>query len=389
MIESILDNDLYKFTMQQAVLRRYPRAEAKYRFINRGNTLFPPGMAGQLRSRVDAMSGLALTPGQRAWLAEACPFFETGYLDYLSRFRFDPAQVRVEQTGPALSLAVKGPWHHTILWEVPLMALISEIYFTMTAPPVLSRDQIREKNRAKAGLLARSGVKFVDFGTRRRFSYRNHEHLLADILSTAGHTLTGTSNVHMARKWGIPPVGTMAHEWIMFHAAPGGYEHANELALDAWKAVYPDVLGIALTDTYTTGQFLKIFNASRAGQWAGVRQDSGDPLGFVLRLVGHYRSLGIDPKTRTFVFSDGLTVDKAAAIHRACGKEVNDTYGIGTHLTNDIGPAPLHMVIKLAGCRLCPDRDWHKTVKLSDDPGKHTGDPEELKKCLARLGRPV
>ncbi|MCA1784565.1 MAG: nicotinate phosphoribosyltransferase, partial [Desulfobacteraceae bacterium] len=331
MIESILDNDLYKFTMQQAVLRRYPRAEAEYGFTDRGNTFFPPGMAGQLRSRIDAMAALALTPAQRDWLAQACPYFETGYLEYLSGYRFDPAQVRLEQTGPSLSLTVKGPWHHTILWEVPLLALISEIYFAMKARPVLSRVKIREKNRAKAEILARSGVNFVDFGTRRRFSYQNHEHLMADILSTAGHTLTGTSNVHMARKWGIPPIGTMAHEWIMFHAAPGGYEHANELALDAWKSVYPDVLGIALTDTYTTGKFLKIFNASRAAQWAGVRQDSGDPCGFVQKLVSHYRSLGIDPKTKTIVFSDGLTVDTAAAIHRACCNEVNDTYGIGTH----------------------------------------------------------
>lgn len=386
MIQSIFDNDLYKFTMQQAVLRLYPDAEAEFRFTNRGHTPFPVGTAQRVEEQILAMADLGLTPGQRRWIKETCPYFEAGYLDYLSAYRFDPDEVSIVQQGVKLDLTVRGPWHRTILWEVPLMALISEVFFTLTAPKTLSREEIRKQNRAKAGFLADKGVAFADFGTRRRFSFENHDHLFEDLLSVAGHTLTGTSNVHLARKWGLVPVGTMAHEWIMFHSALGEYPSANPLAMDAWKKIYPEVLNIALTDTYTTETFLETFTPDRADRFAGVRQDSGDPVAFTQRIMGRYRDMGIDPKTKTIVFSDGLDMERAAAIHRACRGKIKDSYGIGTFLTNDIGPAPLNMVIKLAACRPDSQSPWQQTVKLSDDRGKHTGDRREIEKCLEALG---
>lgn len=385
MIQSLFDNDLYKFTMQQAVLRLYPEAETEYRFTNRGKAPFPPGTGDLVQDQINAMATLSLTEKQRAWIETACPYFETEYLAYLSGYRFEPGEVSLVQDGPELSLTIRGPWHRTILWEVPLMALISEIYFSLTVPDTLSRDDIRQRNRSKARRLARTGAAFADFGTRRRFSFENHDHLIADILSVDGHTMTGTSNVHLARKWDLPPIGTMAHEWIMFHSALGGYSAANAQALDAWKKIYPEALGIALTDTYTTEVFLNSFTPSRAEQFAGVRQDSGDPYAFVRKMADHYRRMGIDPGTKTIVFSDGLDVDTAAAIHRACRGKVLDAYGIGTHLTNDIGPEPLNMVIKMAACRPDAGSTWKKTVKLSDDIGKHTGDRDEIQHCLDSL----
>ncbi len=386
MIQSIFDNDLYKFTMQQAVRRLYPDAEAEYRFTNRGSTRFPAGTAERVEQKIAAMAELALTPGQRSWIEKTCPYFDAEYLDYLSAYRFAPGEVRVSQQGGELHLTVRGPWHRTILWEVPIMALISETFYILTDPAVLSREEARKKNRSKAKFLAKQGLEFADFGTRRRFSYENHDLMIGDLLSVDGHTFTGTSNVHLAKKWDIAPVGTMAHEWVMFHSALGGYPKANALAMDAWKKIYPEVLGIALTDTYTTQNFLETFTPDRATRFAGVRQDSGDPVAFAEKFMAHYREAGIDPETKTIVFSDGLDVERAAAIHAACRGKVLDAYGIGTGLTNDIGPAPLNMVIKLSACRPDSNGPWQKTVKLSDDRGKHTGDKNEIESCLVALG---
>ncbi|MCG8636340.1 MAG: nicotinate phosphoribosyltransferase [Desulfobacterales bacterium] len=385
MIRSILDNDLYKFTMQQAVLRLYPDALAEYRLTNRGGTPFPGGLGQKVKQEIMKMAGMGLTSDQKKWLGTTCPYFTPAYLDFLSSYRYDPGEVTVLQEGDRLAVSVKGNWCRTILWEVPLMAIISETFFAMTRPDILSREKIRERNRAKAGLMAGNSVKFVDFGTRRRFSSANHEYLIRDILAMDSHSLTGTSNVHLAKKFGLTPVGTLAHEWIMFHSALGNYSTANAVAMDAWLKIYPGVLGIALTDTYTTAVFLKDFH-HRAAIFDGVRQDSGDPLAFIQTMIDHYKTLGIDPASKTIVFSDGLDPDRALAIHRACDGRIKDAYGIGTNLTNDVGTTPLNIVIKLSGCSTGPDTDWKPTVKLSDDRGKHTGDKEELLRCMNDLG---
>ncbi|MBP9599065.1 MAG: nicotinate phosphoribosyltransferase, partial [Desulfobacter sp.] len=180
--------------------------------------------------------------------------------------------------------------------------------------------------------------------------------------------------------------GTLAHEWIMFHAALTDYATANAAAMDAWLKVYPDVLGIALTDTFTTKVFLKAFNRDRAGRFSGVRHDSGDPEIFTRDILSHYREKGIDPASKAIVFSDGLDVERAMKIHRFCRGKVKDSYGIGTNLTNDVGVDPLNIVIKLSWVQPEPGMEGRPTVKLSDDPGKHTGDPGELLHCRKSLG---
>ncbi|WDP90850.1 MAG: nicotinate phosphoribosyltransferase [Desulfobacter sp.] len=389
MILSILDNDLYKFTMQQAVCRLYPHARAEYELTNRGATPFPPGFADAVQGEIQKMADLALDSKQKKWLARTCPFFSPDYLDFLSAYAFDPAQVSITQEKGNLSVIIRGRWAETILWEVPVMAVISETYFTMTGQPPAARDEIRRKNMEKAKILAENGVSFVDFGTRRRYSAANHRRLLRDMLDVPGHTLAGTSNVHLAMAFGIAPVGTLAHEWIMFHSALDGCTRANALAMAAWTKIYPDVLGIALTDTYTTDNFLEDFTEEWARQFTGVRQDSGDPLAFTRRMLAHYQRLNIDPLEKTIVFSDGLDVDKTLSIHRFCNGRIRDAYGIGTSLTNDVGVTPLNIVIKLKRCAPCldagPDTDWQDTVKLSDDPGKHTGETKAINQCLAEL----
>ena len=383
MIQSILDNDLYKFSMQQAVHMLYPRAQAQYEFINRGLTPFPDGFALKVKAQIEMMADLKLSPAQKAFLETKCYFLTPVYLDYLESYKYDPGEVTIHQDKDILILKITGPWYRTILWEVPLMAIISETFFKMTRQKPASEQKRRSVNLDKARVLGSNAVKFADFGTRRRFSARNHDQLIQDLLRYKNHTLIGTSNVHFAHQFNITPIGTLAHEWFMFHAVLHGYQMANSSAQDAWVKVFHGDLGIALTDTYTTDVFLSTFDTFDAKLFDGIRQDSGDPFLFVNKIIKHYEKLHIDPSTKTVVFSDGLDIEKAVKIHHYCNGRIRDAYGIGTNLTNDVGVTPLNMVIKLTKCRASSDKPWRNTVKLSDDKGKHTGDPKELKNCMS------
>ncbi len=381
MIQSILDNDLYKFSMQQAVHMLYPRVEAQYEFINRGSTSFPDGFAAAVKNEIEKMADLRLSVDQKIFLKKTCYFLTPVYLDFLSSYQYDPDDVIVRQTDDILELKIIGPWYRTILWEVPLMAIISELFFKKLSHNSRSDTKRQAINQNKARVLGANNVKFADFGTRRRFSAKNHEQMIRDLLSHENHTLIGTSNVHFAHQFNITPIGTLAHEWFMFHAAMHGYQMANPCAQDAWVNVFHGDLGIALTDTYTTDAFLSTFDTFYAKLFDGVRQDSGDPFLFTDKIIRHYERLHIDPSTKTVVFSDGLDVEKAVKIHQYCNGRVRDAYGIGTNLTNDVGVTPLNMVIKMTKCRASLDKPWRSTVKLSDEKGKQTGDPEELKNC--------
>ena len=381
MILSILDNDLYKFTMQQAVHMFYPRARARYEFINRGQTPFPDGFALEVKNEIEKMADLKLSRDQRAFLETSCYFLTPVYLDYLESYRYDPAEVMIRQDRDRLTLKITGPWYRTILWEVPVMAIISETFFKMTHQKTVPEQKRRKINLDKVRRLGDNAVKFADFGTRRRFSARNHELLIRDLLSHENHTLIGTSNVHFAHKFNITPIGTLAHEWFMFHAVLHGYQMANPSAQDAWVKVFHGDLGIALTDTYTTDVFLSTFDTFYAKLFDGIRQDSGNPFLFTDKMIKHYEKLHIDPSAKTIVFSDSLDVEKAIKIHQYCNGRVKDAYGIGTSLTNDVGATPLNIVIKLSQCRVSAGTPWRHTVKLSDDKGKHTGNPKELKNC--------
>jgi len=286
-------------------------------------------------------------------------------------------------------VTIKGPWYRTILWEVPIMAIISELYFVMTNARTLPDSQIKAINLNKARILSQNNIRYADFGTRRRFSSSGHEALIRDILALENNTLIGTSNVNLARMFKIKPIGTMAHEWIMFHGVLNGYRMANPTAVDAWATAFQGHLGIALTDTFTTHVFLSTFDTLHAKLFDGVRHDSGDPIAFIERIIEHYKKLHIDPITKTIVFSDSLDIKKAVNIHNHCVGRIRDSYGIGTNLTNDVGVTPLNMVIKLAKCRTAPEKEWHNAIKLSDDPGKHTGESEELAHCINVLKRSV
>lgn len=380
MIHSILDNDLYKFTMQHAVVKLFPRAKVRYQFINRGKTDFPVGFAEELRKRVYAMSSIALSIDEKSFLSEKCYYLDPTYLDFLAGYRFDPSEVGIVQNNKELHVSVEGYWYRTILWEVPLMALISELYFSMTGQKPHDADIVEDEARKKALFFNNLDVRIADFGTRRRYSAEIHDLVVQTFKSYGKRCFIGTSNVHFAQKYNITPIGTHAHEWFMFHAAKYGFKMANTEALENWVRVYRGDLGIALSDTFTSDVFFKAFDTKFAKLFDGVRQDSGDPLIFAEKTIAHYNKLRIDPTSKSIIFSDGLNPESVEQIIDAVRGKIKVSFGIGTNLTNDVGVKPLNIVVKLIDAK--PEgQEWIPTVKLSDTYGKYTGDTEQIELC--------
>jgi nicotinate phosphoribosyltransferase len=387
MIESFIDNDLYKLTMQYAIELLYPNAWAKYKLFMRRPVVFPDGFDAKLRSIIEKFAGTQiLLEEQRKFIREKCYYLPDSYLDILDSYRYDPRLVHIEQKDGNLSVTVAGPWRKAIMWEVPLMAAISELYFELAARIINSEYLRGKENIAKAVELG-SRAQFIDFGTRRRFSSENHRQVIETMKDHAGPNFKGTSNLHFGMEFNLPVHGTHAHEWFQYHGAVFGVEYANHLALDAWTKVYNGSLGVALTDTYTTPVFLKQFDIRLAKLFDGVRQDSGDPIEFMEKMIAHYEKLHIDPKSKTIVFSDQINLNKMVAIESHRKDRIKSLYGIGTNLTNDVGTTPLNMVIKLVRVSANGDpNDYVRTVKLSDDTGKETGDVGKVDLVKRTLG---
>jgi len=395
-IKSILDNDLYKFTMQMAVLELFPKAEAEYRFTNRGSQRFSEEFVEELRRDIEQeISGLRLTEDEYYWLGENCPFLKPMYLEYLKNFRFKPEEVEVcLNREKELDMRIKGPWHSTILWEIVLMAAVSELYFTTvekewkggkknsgTSESIL--EAYGEKILEIGKVLEENGCLFAEFGTRRRRSFELHDHVMKKLVQIK--TLTGTSNVYFAKKYGVKPIGTVGHEWIMGTSALVGLRYANRFAFENWVEVYNGDLGIALTDTFGSEAFFKDMDLKLSKIYDGFRHDSGDPFAFVDRVIEHYRKMGIDPMKKVIVFSDALDAEAAVRLKKYCQGKIACSFGIGTSLTNNSEffreSPPLNMVIKLHSINGIP------VVKLSDSPEKETGERDALRVANYIVGR--
>lgn len=385
-LNSILDNDFYKITMQNAVVKLFPGSIVKYEFINRGKHQFPEGFDKALREAVNKMAELKLTKEEKRFMARTCPYIDLPYLDFLEGYHYDPSEVKIHQEGSELSVTVEGLWYRTILWEVPLLALISELHYEMNHMERDSNEVVMSKTLEKADALAKLGVNFAEFGTRRRHSHKVQNLVMEALMQKKDSTFIGTSNVHFAMKYGVKPIGTHAHEWFMFHAAEYGFKMANELALEHWVDVYRGDLGVALSDTYTTDVFFQQFDKKFAKLFDGVRHDSGDPLEFADKTIAHYQKHGINPLFKYIIFSDGLNLEKVEEITNYCSGKIGISFGIGTNLTNDVGLKPMNIVMKLIGVQ-APNKELIPTVKLSDEHGKYTGDPKmiELAKEFLRI----
>ena len=381
-LNSILDNDLYKFPMQKAILSHKQNVPVEYRYSNRRpEGKFNKNFADALKDEIDSMRNLRLTPDESGWFGNQCPFMGNDYLAYLRNYQYDPSEVEFKVRDGELDLRIRGTWEKTILWEVPLMATISQLFFQYCDTEwTYSRRDYQTKHMAKAEVL--QNCLWADFGTRRRRSWE-HQNSIIDA-SKGCKGFVGTSNVHFAHQYDVKPIGTMAHEWIMGISALEGLRHANRFALKIWAKVFKGNLGIALTDTFGTPAFFKDFCLELAKLYDGVRHDSGDPIEFGDRVIKHYEAMGIDPWTKTIVFSDGLTPEEAVRIAKYFAGRIQVSFGIGTNFTNDHefeDSKALNMVIKLWMCGNIP------VVKLSDGIGKEIGEPDARRVANWTFGR--
>jgi nicotinate phosphoribosyltransferase len=367
-LHTLLDTDAYKLHMQQAVFHHYHDVHVAAEFRCRGDDLL--GIyADSIREQVDAMQHLALQDDEYHWLS-SLPFFKADYLTWLRDFRYKPEQVTVTNDNGKLNIRLAGPWREVIMWEVPLLAVISELAHRYRSPEtgveqaVASlENKLVEFSHLTEGL-DMSRFRLMDFGTRRRFSREVQQAIVKRLQQEPW--FVGTSNYDLARRLDLTPMGTQAHEWFQAHQQISpDLANSQRAALAAWLDEYPNQLGIALTDCITMDAFLRDFGPEFAERYQGLRHDSGDPVEWGEKAIAHYEKLGIDPMTKVLVFSDNLDLAKAVDLYRHFSSRVNLSFGIGTRLTCDIPQVkPLNIVIKLVECNGKP------VAKLSDSPGK-------------------
>lgn len=364
LITSLLDTDLYKFTMMQCVLHHFKETEVTYRFISRKPINLLP-CADKIREHIEDLSKLRFRDEEIAYLA-TFPFFKEDFLQNLRHFKFNVDYLHFDRTHEQFALTIKGPWLETILFEVPLLAIISETYYQHQYPnhPLL---EARKRLDEKIALLKSQApnLSFSDFGTRRRFSKAWQKEMLETFKEKVPLQLSGTSNVYFAKQLNLSPVGTMAHEYLQAcQVLAPAIKGSQTFALNIWLKEYPHHLGIALTDVLTMDIFLQEFDRSLSERYAGLRQDSGDPIVWGEKALAHYRNFDIDAKSKTFVFSDGLTIPSAITIYNHFKNQAKIFFGIGTNLTNDTGLPALDIVIKMT------ETNHQPVIKISDSPGK-------------------
>lgn len=374
-IPSLLDNDLYKFTMQQAVWSQFPQAQVEYAFRCRDDSVDLRPYADEIRAEVVRLCDQSLQPTELSYL-RSIRFIKPGYVETLRRFFLDPDNVHITTDSGRLEIRIEGNWFHTILFEVPLLAIVNEVYFRNVAPDAPTRRSIgREKLLEKCEQInqaVRSGLtlRIIEFGTRRRYSREWQREVVETLRDRIGDAFIGTSNLLLAMELGLRAFGTMAHEFIQAGQAYVHLADSQKFALDAWNREYRGDLGIALSDTFGMDAFLHDFDLLLAKAYDGARHDSGDPFVWGEKLIAHYERLGIDARTKNAVFSDSLDIPKMLALAERFEGRIRCQFGIGTNLTNDFDFKPLPIVIKMVRCNGRP------VVKVSDSPGKEMSEDD-------------
>ena len=372
--QSLLDTDLYKLTMQQAVLAKYPNVDVEYRWGNRNGTPFSNEAVDGIRECIERMAELRASDEEIAALAKACPFFTPSYLAYLKNYRFNPKEVEITQDNDDnFAATYRGKWHSDILWEIPGLYIPSAMHYTF--------DDTDWSDEGQEALLREKGkflwdCTFAEFGTRRRRNFASQDRAVRILKDNPG--FVGTSNVHLALKYGVKPIGTLAHEWPMIHQVLYGIRHCNRAAMQAWNDVYKGNLGIALPDTIGSDAFFADFDGILSRLWDGTRHDSGDPYEYGDKAIGPYGKKVINPCSKSVVFSDGLRANADAAPDKNPNKireyfegRIKTSFGIGTDFTNDFPGSPaLNIVIKPFSVNGIP------VVKYPDSAGKAMGDPD-------------
>lgn len=384
MIHTILDTDLYKFTTSYAYIKLFPYAIGTFSFKDRDETVYTEAFLSKLKVEVANLAKVTLADKELEYMTRNCRFLPPVYWEWLSSFRFQPEKIDIYlDEEHHLNIEITDYLYKSTLYEVPLLAIVSEIK-NQTQGNVANPEEIICKLSEKVVLSNEHQLSFSEFGTRRRFSFDVQDRVIS-YLKKSAHYCTGTSNCYFAMKYEMKMMGTHPHEWFMFHGAQFGYKHANYIALENWVNVYDGDLGIALSDTYTSDIFLTNLSRKQAKLFDGVRCDSGNELEFIDKLTARYKELGIDSTTKTIVFSNALDFGKALEIQEYCRGKIRCAFGIGTNLTNDTGFKPSNIVMKLTQCKMNVNQEWRECVKLSDDIGKHIGSPEEVRACLYDL----
>ena len=382
-IESLLDTDLYKFTMMQVVLHQFPGAQVEYRFKCRNPGVQLAPFVDEINAEIATLCNLRFTEAELAWL-RGLRFIKSDFVDFLGLMQLNARYVEViARDDGGIDVTIKGPWLHTILFEIPLLAIINEVYFrnTQKLPDFdEGRRRLRAKTTLVAGDPALADMRIADYGTRRRFSRVWHEEVVLTMRERLGANFAGTSNVLYAMRHGFTPLGTMAHEYLQAAQALGPrLRDSQTFAFERWAAEYRGDLGLALSDVYGIAPFLRDFDLYFCKLFDGARHDSGDPFDWGERLIEHYRKNRVDPRTKAFVFSDGLTVPIAISLFQRFAGRVQTAFGIGTNFTNDLGYTPLNIVIKMVRCNGQP------VAKLSDSPDKNMCDDERYLAYLRQV----
>ena len=407
-ITHFTDNDLYSYTVQYYILQTYPRAEVRYSFFDRNHTRYPKGFAELLQEQINGMKDVIITEEEIDFMKKKIYFLPDWYYNFLRGYRFNPSEVHISQDlSGYLSIMIEGPWYSTIMWEMPILSTISELMHIINGD-IENVDWKTEWDRAydKCFKCLENGIKISDMSTRRRFSFHNqqivlnafkqarHDIVLKSVSNIRTGDFIGTSNVWFAKEFDLTPIGTMSHQLCSFEECVSGVFECNHQLMKKWADVYNGDLGIYLPDCFGSKVFLSNFSKDMAKMFDGLRIDSGDEKEETKKIIEKYISLGIDPSTKSIVYSNALTIDKAIELHKWIDGRMKDSYGIGTHLGADVTNAITgekfpysNIVIKLTGMRITESREWHDCVKLSCDRGKTLGNKEKCDYLLKVINK--
>jgi nicotinate phosphoribosyltransferase len=386
-IQSLLDTDLYKFTMWQTMLHRHPQTQAEYSFVCRNQPAYPLAeLLKDVNEQLDHLCTLRLGPEELAYLG-GLRYIKSDFVDFLRIFSFQREFISATTEGPSLRIRAAGPQVHIMAFEIFVLAIVNELYFRRfdaQAALAQGRQRLQDKIaqlRAFAGEpVRRHPFEFFDFGVRRRYSRDWQREVVTSLKREVPQYFKGTSNVLLARELDLVPIGTMAHEYLQTYQALGfRLRDFQKAALEDWVQEYRGDLGVALTDVVGMDAFLADFDLYFAKLFDGLRHDSGDPFAWGEKALAHYTKLRIDAHTKRLVFSDGLDLQAAFKLYRAFADRAQTGFGIGTNLSNDVGQTPLNIVMKLTGCNAQP------VAKLSDSPGKTLCDDQTFLAYLRQV----
>lgn len=391
-VHSMIENDLYKFSMSYYYQRTTPEGIGTFYFTDRNGHVFRQEFVEELKKEFKNLENLALTKEEFEWCLSNISYIPRCYFEWLSGFRFDSSiiEISLDEEGH-LHIEATDNIYKVTLYEIPILTTVSEVYYRMYNNKPVDWDYIDAQLARKSEISNENKLKFANFGMRRRYSHEVEDHV-TEYLAQHARYFIGSSTVYFAMKYQsirkeLKPIGTMAHELMMATAAFMGPKEANYYVMQKWNEIYGGAMGTMLPDCFTTEVFLRNFSMDMAKLYDGVRHDSGDPFEFGEKIIAKYESYHIDPTTKSIVFSDSLDFDRALAIHKYFEGRIKVSFGIGTNLTNDVGTAtPFNIVMKLKSFQVNSRQPVYPCVKLSDVPGKELGDPDEIHSYKVILG---